>query len=111
MDVHVSILLSIIIYVCGSVNASQVLLVSMDGFRWDYLHKVSTPNFDRLARYGTRAEYINITFITKTFPCHYSIATGKSRIEKKLWGCVYECKRYKRTKFNPNDLTSTLVKE
>ena len=55
----------------------QVLLVSMDGFRWDYVNPVSTPNFDALAREGVKAPYINNTFITKTFPCHYSIATGK----------------------------------
>ena len=54
----------------------KVLLVSMDGFRWDYINKSATPNFDLMAREGTRAPYINNTFITKTFPCHYSIATG-----------------------------------
>ncbi|XP_071132341.1 ectonucleotide pyrophosphatase/phosphodiesterase family member 5-like [Mytilus edulis] len=59
-----------------SVYSNQVLLVSMDGFRWDYLTKVSTPNFDRLAQNGTKASYINNTFITKTFPCHYTIVTG-----------------------------------
>ncbi|CAC5402295.1 ENPP5 [Mytilus coruscus] len=63
-------------FMCVSVYSSQVLLVSMDGFRWDYLTKVSTPNFDRLARNGTKASYINNTFITKTFPCHYTIVTG-----------------------------------
>ncbi|XP_063446163.1 bis(5'-adenosyl)-triphosphatase enpp4-like [Mytilus trossulus] len=63
-------------FMCVSVYSSQVLLVSMDGFRWDYLTKVSTPNFDRLARDGTKASYINNTFITKTFPCHYTIVTG-----------------------------------
>ena len=55
----------------------KVLLVSMDGFRWDYINKVATPNFDSMAREGTRAPFINNTFITKTFPCHYSIATGR----------------------------------
>lgn len=59
-----------------SVYSNQVLLISMDGFRWDYLTKVSTPNFDRLAQNGTKASYINNTFITKTFPCHYTIVTG-----------------------------------
>ncbi|XP_033745896.1 ectonucleotide pyrophosphatase/phosphodiesterase family member 5-like [Pecten maximus] len=56
--------------------ANQVLLVSMDGFRYDYPEKVSTPNFDRMARKGVRAAYVNNTFTTKTFPSHYSIATG-----------------------------------
>jgi len=56
----------------------QVLLVSMDGFRWDYVNKVDTPNFDRMAREGSKAQYINNTFTTKTFPCHYTIVTGKN---------------------------------
>ncbi|OWF51868.1 bis(5'-adenosyl)-triphosphatase enpp4-like [Mizuhopecten yessoensis] len=56
--------------------ANQVLLVSMDGFRYDYPEKVATPNFDRMARNGVRAAYVNNTFTTKTFPSHYSIATG-----------------------------------
>ena len=55
---------------------AKVLLVSMDGFRWDYINKVTTPNFDMMAQEGVRVPYINNTFITKTFPCHYSIATG-----------------------------------
>lgn len=62
--------------------ARQVLLVSMDGFRWDYVNQTSTPNFDRMARQGTHALYINSTFITKTFPDHYTIVTGKYFI---LW--------------------------
>lgn len=56
--------------------ANQVLLVSMDGFRYDYPEKVSTPNFDRMASLGVRAAYVNNTFTTKTFPSHYSMATG-----------------------------------
>lgn len=56
---------------------NKVLLVSMDGFRWDYVSSVPTPNLDRLAGIGTRADYINNTFCTKTFPSHFSVATGK----------------------------------
>ena len=56
--------------------ASKVLLVSMDGFRWDYTQKWHTPNFDKMAQQGTKAPYLTSTFNTKTFPSHYSIATG-----------------------------------
>lgn len=61
---------------CFSATDSKVLLISMDGFRWDYIKHVDTPNFDAFAAAGTRADYINNTFVTKTFPCHYTIATG-----------------------------------
>lgn len=64
--------------VYGRQYADKVLLISMDGFRWDYIQKANTPNFDRFAQHGVKAaSFINNTFITKTFPCHYSIATGK----------------------------------
>lgn len=57
--------------------SGKVLLVSMDGFRWDYLQNVSgLDNFKRLAKQGVSVDYVNNTFVTKTFPCHYTIVTG-----------------------------------
>ena len=53
-----------------------VILISLDGFRWDYLDIAETPNLDRLAAAGVRAEALVPIFPTKTFPNHYSIATG-----------------------------------
>ena len=53
-----------------------VLLVSFDGFRWDYLDRSQTPNFDSFVQDGVKAKYIFDTFASKTFPNHYSIATG-----------------------------------
>ncbi|XP_022107629.1 bis(5'-adenosyl)-triphosphatase enpp4-like isoform X2 [Acanthaster planci] len=53
-----------------------VLLVSFDGFRWDYLDRTDTPHFDSFVREGVKAKYIFDTFASKTFPNHYSIATG-----------------------------------
>ena len=68
---------------CGSskkesaVSGKQYLVVlSMDGFRWDYTDHASTPNLDRIAQEGVRAAYLNPSFPTKTFPNHYTIATG-----------------------------------
>jgi len=57
-------------------NDQYVLLVSMDGFRADYLETTDTPNFDKLANNGVRSEGLKPVFISKTFPNHYSIATG-----------------------------------
>jgi len=48
----------------------------MDGFRWDYPDKASTPNLDFIAANGVKAERLIPCFPTKTFPNHYSIATG-----------------------------------
>lgn len=57
-------------------SASTVLLVSLDGFRPDYLDPDVTPNLVRLASHGVRAEAMIPSFPTKTFPNHYTIVTG-----------------------------------
>jgi len=59
-----------------AITKSRLLLVSFDGFRYDYLDKVETPNFDRLISTGLRAQWIQDAFISKTFPNHYTIVTG-----------------------------------
>jgi len=56
-------------------NQPYVVMLSMDGFRWNYTDRVSTPNFDKIAAMGVRST-IQASFPTKTFPNHYSIATG-----------------------------------
>ncbi len=53
-----------------------VVVLSMDGFRWDYADKADTPNLDYIAENGVFAEYVIPAFPTKTFPNHYTMATG-----------------------------------
>ncbi len=53
-----------------------VLLISFDGFRADYLDWYDTPNFDRLSEQGVKAKGMQPVFVSKTFPNHYSLATG-----------------------------------
>ncbi len=53
-----------------------IILISIDGFRWDYPEKAHTPNLDFLIENGVRAESLIPSFITKTFPNHYTIVTG-----------------------------------
>jgi len=55
---------------------NYVVLVSFDGCRWDYTDMYDTPNFDEMAAEGVRAERVISSFPTKTFPNHYTIATG-----------------------------------
>lgn len=57
-------------------NRTIVLMVSFDGFRHDYMDLAATPNLDRLAAAGVKAEAMIPVFPVKTFPNHYSIATG-----------------------------------
>jgi alkaline phosphatase D len=55
---------------------NYVVLVSFDGFRWDYDKLYNTPNLNRLALEGVKADRLIPSFPTKTFPNHYTIATG-----------------------------------
>jgi predicted AlkP superfamily pyrophosphatase or phosphodiesterase len=57
-------------------QGETVILVSLDGFRWDYLDRGETPHLDRIAREGVRADALIPVFPTKTFPNHYSVVTG-----------------------------------
>ena len=56
-----------------------VILVSFDGFRWDYLdmNRTKTDNFESIIKNGVRAEYVQNVFPTVTFPNHYTIVTGQ----------------------------------
>jgi alkaline phosphatase D len=53
-----------------------VVMLSMDGFRWDYPDKCHTPNLDRIAEQGVKARSLQPSFPSKTFPNHYTMATG-----------------------------------
>jgi len=53
-----------------------VILVSFDGFRYDYTERVKTQNFDYLDKWGVKAKSLKPVFPSFTFPNHYSIATG-----------------------------------
>src|SRR5215813_14048622 len=53
-----------------------VILISLDGFRADYLERYASPNLHHIMQQGVRAEVLIPVFPSKTFPNHYSIATG-----------------------------------
>ncbi len=57
-------------------DEQYVVMLSLDGFRWDYAEMTNTPNLDYLAQNGVKADYLQPCFPSKTFPNHYSIATG-----------------------------------
>ncbi|MDZ7772482.1 MAG: ectonucleotide pyrophosphatase/phosphodiesterase [Balneolaceae bacterium] len=60
----------------GQPELRPLLLVSFDGFRHDYLDLADTPVFDSLSGESVRSRGLIPVFPTKTFPGHYSIATG-----------------------------------
>jgi len=60
----------------GAVTDPILILVSFDGFRWDYINRYPTPNLKALARAGIRAKELIPSFPVLTFPNHYTIVTG-----------------------------------
>lgn len=53
-----------------------VILISLDGFRYDYFEKYQPKVLNELASKGVRAKWMIPSFPTKTFPNHYTVATG-----------------------------------
>lgn len=53
-----------------------VILISFDGFRWDYIDRGDSPNLAKLREHGASALSLKPVFPSKTFPNHYSIVTG-----------------------------------
>jgi predicted AlkP superfamily pyrophosphatase or phosphodiesterase len=56
--------------------APTIILISFDGWRWDYDLKAPAPNLRGLMARGIRAESLIPSFPSKTFPNHYTIVTG-----------------------------------
>lgn len=75
------VVLGLFLLICTELIAQEskkpyVILVSLDGFRWDYPNLCNTPNLDAIAKRGVKAKSMQPCYPTKTFPNHYSIATG-----------------------------------
>lgn len=71
------LVVSVVLFIFGALTTSArtTVIISLDGFRWDYPHMYHTPFFDRLAQEGIEAEMMP-SFPSKTFPNHYTLATG-----------------------------------
>lgn len=58
-----------------SANVPTLILISIDGFRYDYLKRGITPNLIKLCKKGIHGS-MKPQFPSYTFPNHYSIVTG-----------------------------------
>jgi predicted AlkP superfamily pyrophosphatase or phosphodiesterase len=74
----ISFLLFLIIGKVFSQDSTKnyVILISLDGFRYDYVERFKPENLSKFISEGTAAEALIPSFPTKTFPNHYTIATG-----------------------------------
>jgi predicted AlkP superfamily pyrophosphatase or phosphodiesterase len=84
-EILVTVLLAVALLSCATRTPAPaaaaspppiVVLVSIDGWRWDYIERFNPPTIGRLAASGVRAEGLIPIFPSKTFPNHYSIITG-----------------------------------
>ena len=77
---RILLLLFLIFFFNSSLNFAQTknytILISFDGFRWDYSNRGFTPNLEFIKNNGVHALSLKPCFPSKTFPNHFSIVTG-----------------------------------
>ncbi|EUC50966.1 hypothetical protein COCMIDRAFT_21678 [Bipolaris oryzae ATCC 44560] len=59
-----------------SLFAPTTILISLDGFRADFLYRNLTPTLNQFVREGISPKYMLPSFPSVTFPNHYTLATG-----------------------------------
>ncbi|MBO6574043.1 MAG: alkaline phosphatase family protein [Rhodothermales bacterium] len=74
---RVLLLLSLLLVGCRPAAQDTLILISIDGFRAQYMHDVDLPALSDLAAGGVWApDGLTPVFPSKTFPNHYTTATG-----------------------------------
>ncbi|XP_067930631.1 ectonucleotide pyrophosphatase/phosphodiesterase family member 5-like [Watersipora subatra] len=86
----VFVLLSLVLVAFGG----KTVLISLDGCRWDYFSKTSTPNFDKFISEGVQVKQVTNAFATLTMPNHWTLVTGLYEedhgiIANKFWDPVW----------------------
>ncbi|HEV7395026.1 MAG TPA: ectonucleotide pyrophosphatase/phosphodiesterase [Pyrinomonadaceae bacterium] len=80
----VLLLILLLVTLCVTVNGQQriddfkptLILISIDGFRADYLTQYEHPTIDAVRRGGVSARWMTPSYPSLTFPNHYTIVTG-----------------------------------
>jgi len=60
----------------SQLDKPYVILISADGFRYDYADKYRAENLIKLRKSGAKAKSMIPSYPSVTFPNHYTIATG-----------------------------------
>ncbi|VDM22246.1 unnamed protein product [Hydatigera taeniaeformis] len=76
-------LLVLLFLLCGTCYAQKVILVSLDGFRHDYIEYAlqngrNVSAFQKIAKQGFRGMQVQNVMVTLTFPSHFALATGRT---------------------------------
>ncbi|MBQ1647995.1 MAG: alkaline phosphatase family protein [Bacteroidales bacterium] len=67
--------LAVTLAACCKSNDNYTVVISLDGFRWDYPDMYDMPFMDSLASIGVKAR-MEPSFPSSTFPNHYTLVTG-----------------------------------
>ncbi|MBQ4860661.1 alkaline phosphatase family protein [Pseudoalteromonas sp. MMG013] len=59
-----------------SAQQQSVVLISLDGFRWDYIEQYDAKGLQKIAQQGVQVNKMWPVYPSKTFPNHISIITG-----------------------------------
>jgi ectonucleotide pyrophosphatase/phosphodiesterase family protein 6 len=77
-------------------SGSRLLVILLDGFRWDYLEQDGKmlPGFQNIYQRGVKAEYMIPVYPSFSYPNFYSLMTGKtylffSLLDKRLTQQVF----------------------
>ena len=84
-------------FATGRGGDGTVVLVSMDGMRWQFIDSgyANTKNLNYLAQNGVKAKYIKAVVPSKTWPNHHSFLTGlypesHGIVSNNFWDPVYQ---------------------
>ncbi len=86
-----------------------VIMISIDGFRFDYLEKFQPPHLLKIAQAGVRAEGLRPSFPSLTFPNHITLVTGLTPGRHGIVSNVFYDEKTKE-KYNPFSKPTTINK-
>ncbi|XP_014277015.1 ectonucleotide pyrophosphatase/phosphodiesterase family member 5 isoform X1 [Halyomorpha halys] len=100
---HLFILIffSFFLFISCFIHHDKLLVISYDGFRYDYLDLNITPNLNSLKNNSSYAKCLLNVFPTQTFVNHFSIATGLyAEVHGVLGSNVFDQKNNKLLKYS-----------
>lgn len=72
---YITTLLFLFVALCAEARKHYTVVISLDGYRWDYTEWYDTPFMDMMASKGVKSGLVP-SYPSKTFPNHYTLATG-----------------------------------
>ena len=70
-----AVLLALSATAASNSDSTYTIIISLDGFRWDYPDTYDCPFLTQMSQQGVKA-VMQPSFPSKTFPNHYTLATG-----------------------------------